>query len=134
MTDQIQTVQDENKLIAERRAKLEKLRVDSVANGHPNDFRRKDLAAALKAGHGEKDKETLQGLWYDYSGNFTGFIHTKYKFCKNNELPMPFDEDVVEPSTTQTVIKSIKIVPKQVNNPVVDTNNVTEKIRNFLHH
>ena len=62
MTDQIQTVQDENKLIAERRAKLEKLRVDNAANGHPNDFRRKDLAAELKAGHGEKDKETLQGL------------------------------------------------------------------------
>ncbi|MDF1762488.1 MAG: lysine--tRNA ligase [Oleibacter sp.] len=50
---------EENKLIAERRAKLEKLREGSAANGHPNDFRREHMAAELKAKFGEKDKETL---------------------------------------------------------------------------
>ena len=59
MTDQNQTVQDENKLIAERRAKLETLRENSKSNGHPNDFRREHLAADLKAEHGEKSKEQL---------------------------------------------------------------------------
>lgn len=39
--------------------------------------------------------ETNQGLWYDYEGNFTGLIHTKFNFCTNNELPMPYDEDII---------------------------------------
>lgn len=38
--------------------------------------------------------ETNQGLWYDWEGNFTGLIHDEYDFCKNKDLPMPFDEDV----------------------------------------
>lgn len=38
---------------------------------------------------------TDQGLWYDMKGNFTGLIHNKYNFCLNNELPMPFDPDLV---------------------------------------
>jgi lysyl-tRNA synthetase, class II len=61
MTEQNQTpiVPDENKLIAERRAKLEQLRKSSVANGHPNDFRREHLAADLKAAYGDKTKEEL---------------------------------------------------------------------------
>ena len=42
MTDQTQPPQDENKLIAERRAKLEKLRAAGIA--FPNDFRRDALA------------------------------------------------------------------------------------------
>ena len=59
MTDQNQTAPDENKLIAERRAKLVKLRENSKANGHPNDFRREHLSAELKEVHGAKDKATL---------------------------------------------------------------------------
>tara|TARA_R110002167_G_scaffold144884_12_gene335655 strand:- start:13751 stop:15271 length:1521 start_codon:yes stop_codon:yes gene_type:complete len=59
MTEQNQTAQEENKLIAERRAKLEQLREGSLANGHPNDFKREHLAGELKAKHGEKDKATL---------------------------------------------------------------------------
>ncbi|WP_300433477.1 lysine--tRNA ligase [uncultured Thalassolituus sp.] len=59
MTDQNQTAQEENKLIAERRAKLDKLREGSKSNGHPNDFRRENLAGDLKKQHGEKSKETL---------------------------------------------------------------------------
>lgn len=38
--------------------------------------------------------ESNQGLWYDMQGNFTGLIHDKYKFCKNNGLPMPFDKNI----------------------------------------
>ncbi|MGF1869789.1 lysine--tRNA ligase [Photobacterium indicum] len=57
MTDQ---VQDENKLIAERRAKLEMIRENCKANGHPNDFRRDSLAADLQATFGEKTKPELE--------------------------------------------------------------------------
>ena len=40
-------------------------------------------------------KETLQGLWYDYTGNFTGLIHNDFNFCQNAELKMEFDETIV---------------------------------------
>lgn len=36
-----------------------------------------------------------QGLWYDMNGTFTGDIHTKYKFCTNSKLPMPYDKNIV---------------------------------------
>lgn len=39
--------------------------------------------------------ETQQGLWYDFKGNFTGFIHDKFNFCTNNKLPMPYDPNIV---------------------------------------
>src|SRR5688572_5982573 len=51
--------QDENQIIAERRAKLAKLREKGQA--FPNDFRRTHLAADLHAAHGEKTKEQLEG-------------------------------------------------------------------------
>ncbi|WP_318472748.1 lysine--tRNA ligase [Photobacterium leiognathi] len=57
MTDQLQ---DENKLIAERRAKLDMIRENCKANGHPNDFRRDSLAADLEAKYGEMTKEELE--------------------------------------------------------------------------
>jgi len=56
MTEQLQ---DENKLIAERRAKLEHIRTNCKANGHPNDFRVKHKSADLQAEFGEKAKEEL---------------------------------------------------------------------------
>ena len=34
---------------------------------------------------------TLQGLWYDYQGEFTGLIHNQFDFCENSGLQMPFD-------------------------------------------
>ncbi len=40
-------------------------------------------------------KDTLQGLWYDYKGQFTGLIHNEFDFCLNNELEMEFDEEIV---------------------------------------
>ncbi|GAA5218387.1 lysine--tRNA ligase [Corallincola platygyrae] len=59
MTEQ---VQDENKLIAERRGKLDQIRRDCKANGHPNDWRRDALAKDLQEAHGDKSKEELEEL------------------------------------------------------------------------
>lgn len=68
MTDQAQVnQQEENKLIAERRGKLAKIRENCPANGHPNKFDRKHYAADLQAEHGEKDKETLEAETATYS-------------------------------------------------------------------
>jgi len=39
--------------------------------------------------------KTQQGLWYDFSGIFTGLIHTQFTFCKNTTLPMPFNNAIV---------------------------------------
>lgn len=36
--------------------------------------------------------DTNQGLWYNWDGEFTGLIHDEFRFCKNHDLPMPFDE------------------------------------------
>ena len=51
-------IQDENQIIAERRAKLARLREKGQA--FPNDFRRKDLAADLHRAHGAKDRAQLE--------------------------------------------------------------------------
>lgn len=59
MTDQLL---DENKLIAERRAKLNHIRQGCHANGHPNQFRRENFAAELQAQFGDKTKEELETL------------------------------------------------------------------------
>ncbi len=50
--------QDENQLIAERRAKLAKLREAGIA--FPNDFQRKNLAGELQNAHGDKTKDQLE--------------------------------------------------------------------------
>ncbi|MGL4231341.1 MAG: lysine--tRNA ligase [Casimicrobium sp.] len=52
--------QDENHIIAERRAKLTALR--NKGNAFPNDFRRKDFAGELAAKYGAKTKEELEAL------------------------------------------------------------------------
>jgi lysyl-tRNA synthetase class 2 len=66
MTEQVQqpeiNEQEENKLIAERRAKLDHIRKSCKANGHPNDFRRDSLAGDLQEQFGEKSKEELEEL------------------------------------------------------------------------
>ena len=41
------------------------------------------------------NKETLQGLWYDYKGQFTGLIHEEFGFCTNTKLEMDFDPEIV---------------------------------------
>jgi lysyl-tRNA synthetase class 2 len=50
---------DENKIIAERRAKLANLRENCSANGHPNQFRRDAMAADLHEKYDEIEKEAL---------------------------------------------------------------------------
>lgn len=62
MTHSTDQTVDENKLIAERRAKLETLRQGSSSNGHPNDFKPSDKAGDLKYAHGDKDKPELAEL------------------------------------------------------------------------
>jgi lysyl-tRNA synthetase class 2 len=57
MTDD---TQDENKLIAQRREKLARLREQGVA--FPNDFRRSVVAGELHAEYGEKSAEELEEL------------------------------------------------------------------------
>lgn len=51
--------EDENKLIAERRGKLDKLREGCAANAHPNDFMPEHKAAELQAEFGFFEKEVL---------------------------------------------------------------------------
>lgn len=62
MTDQTPNAvqHDENKLIAERRAKLAELR--EQGNAFPNDFRRDSTAAGLLAEYGGKTKEELESM------------------------------------------------------------------------
>jgi lysyl-tRNA synthetase class 2 len=57
MTDQ---VLDENKLIAQRREKLNQIRERGIA--FPNDFRRNVVAGELHAEYGDKDGEALEQL------------------------------------------------------------------------
>jgi lysyl-tRNA synthetase class 2 len=52
------TPQEENKLIAERRAKLDTLR--DRRNPFPNDFRRSAMAADLQNDYGDCSKEELE--------------------------------------------------------------------------
>jgi len=39
--------------------------------------------------------DTMQGLWYDFKGEFTGLIHNDFKFCDNSELKMDFNPEIV---------------------------------------
>jgi lysyl-tRNA synthetase class 2 len=59
------TQQDENKLIAERRAKLAQLR--ELRNPFPNDFRRTALAADLQSQYGECSKQELEQAGREYA-------------------------------------------------------------------
>ena len=61
----MQQEQDENKLIAERRGKLDELR--AAGNAFPNDFRRTALAAQLQADYQETSKEELEQANETYS-------------------------------------------------------------------
>jgi lysyl-tRNA synthetase class 2 len=62
MTEQTQNAapQEDNKLIAERRAKLAALR--EQGNPFPNDFRRDATAAELQEKYGDKSKEELESM------------------------------------------------------------------------
>ncbi|MDN3639788.1 lysine--tRNA ligase [Simiduia curdlanivorans] len=58
--NQTNAAPDENRLIAERRAKLAAIR--EQGNAFPNSFRRDHTAAELQAAHGDKTKEELETL------------------------------------------------------------------------
>ena len=62
MTEQTQNAaqHEDNKLIAERRAKLSEMR--DQGNAFPNAFRRDATAAELQAKYGDKSKEELESL------------------------------------------------------------------------
>jgi lysyl-tRNA synthetase class 2 len=68
-----QASQDENKLIAERRSKLDAIR--EKGNAFPNDFRPDDKSCELQAAHGEKSKEELEAL--DHKVSVAGRIMAK---------------------------------------------------------
>ena len=55
----MQTKDDDNEIIRQRRAQLQELRTSG--NAYPNDFRRNILAAGLHARYGDKDREQLEG-------------------------------------------------------------------------
>ncbi|TJZ76127.1 lysine--tRNA ligase [Chitiniphilus eburneus] len=65
MSEEQQPQQDENQIMAERRAKLGAIREAGVA--FPNDFKREHFAADLHAKYGEKEKEALDGLAVEVS-------------------------------------------------------------------
>ncbi|GAB5382442.1 MAG: lysine--tRNA ligase [Aliiglaciecola sp.] len=54
--------QDENKLIAERRGKLEQIRDNCGSNGFPNTFRREFYSQDLQDEFGEHEKDALEQL------------------------------------------------------------------------
>ena len=57
MSDQQEPIQDTNKIIEERRAKLKEIRIQG--NAFPNDFDRKDYAQLLHDKHGAKSNEAF---------------------------------------------------------------------------
>lgn len=52
--------------------------------------------------------ESEQGLWYDFKGNFTGLIHNKFTFCKNTDLPMPYDPELIGWLSAADSLESLK--------------------------
>jgi lysyl-tRNA synthetase class 2 len=58
---------DENKLIAERRAKLDQIRTNCKSNGFPNTFRREFYAEDLQSEFGEHEKDQLAELGKEVS-------------------------------------------------------------------
>ncbi len=66
---------DENRLIAERRAKLEHIRKESKSNGHPNTFRRLKLAKELIKDFENKSKDDL--ICNTYTTSVAGRVMAK---------------------------------------------------------
>lgn len=65
MSNDQNTPQEENKLVAERRTKLAAIR--EKGNAFPNNFRREHNAEVLQREHGDKTKEELETLGYKAS-------------------------------------------------------------------
>ena len=67
------SAQDENHIIAERRAKLTEWR--KTGKAYPNDFRRENMAETLHTAYGDKTSEELEGM--PVSANVAGRIMLK---------------------------------------------------------
>ncbi|TQV75268.1 lysine--tRNA ligase [Aliikangiella marina] len=59
---EVTTSAEDNKLIAERKAKLETIRKQCDSNGHPNHFKPENYANDLQDEFGDQDKESIEGL------------------------------------------------------------------------
>ena len=76
--------QDENQLIAERRAKLAAWR--KTGKAFPNDFQRENTALKLLEGYGDKSTEELEGLPVEVK------VEHPFKIM-DKEHPSPFNMD-----------------------------------------
>jgi len=61
-SDQHEIQQHENKLIAERKEKLAKIRSNCPSNGHPNHFKPQNFAGNLQTEYADKDQQALVDL------------------------------------------------------------------------
>lgn len=48
-----------------------------------------------------------EGLWYNGYGQFVGNIKTQYNFCKNSDLPMPYDPRVIKHISVVASLKDL---------------------------
>lgn len=60
-----------------------------------NDLRKLLYNLNKKTFYRVANRHSGQGLWYDNTGDFTGLIHDKFNFCKNKDLSMAFDSELV---------------------------------------
>ena len=114
MTDENQQPQDENKLIAERRSKLNALREQASAeqkSAFPNDFRRDSLAADLQAELGELDNEALEvaNKQVSIAGRMMAKrIMGKASFCQLQDMSGRMQAFVQRDAVGEDVYKSFK--------------------------
>ena len=87
MTDQHA---DDNKLVAERRAKLDAIRAQCKSNGFPNSFRREDYADDLQAKLGEFDKPTLEEQ--AHTASIAGRIMAKRGYANHSNNAVTFND------------------------------------------
>lgn len=43
----------------------------------------------------ESDSDSIEGLWYNKEGVFTGLIHTEFKWLGASSLQMPYEPELV---------------------------------------
>ena len=60
-----------------------------------NDLKQLLVTINTKTFYRVANEATGQGLWYNILGKFTGLIHKEFDFCKNKDLKMDFDSELV---------------------------------------
>ena len=114
MSEDNQQPQDENKLIAQRREKLDALREKAKAESEsafPNDFRRDALAADLHAAHGEQDGEALEvaGVQVTIAGRMMAKrVMGKASFCQVQDMSGRMQAFVQRDAVGEDVYKDFK--------------------------